>query len=218
MVCDLGRISGLDSLIYSRFASCSECRRTTVEQKLIPLHCSLGDVLHTALLIHALYTYTIIWFGQYLELQTIVWSLEGTLPLAGVIAFVVQVSRIAYLGAERSSSFQTYFCLRIQRVTQTWTFATGCWILALVRMILCFVLTAEVVAVGVFTILQAPKSQALGLATLCIGAVSDVLVAGFICKGLLGVRSGLRTTDKLLDKLVAYTIGGLGRAAASGAS
>ncbi|KZV95506.1 hypothetical protein EXIGLDRAFT_766199 [Exidia glandulosa HHB12029] len=102
---------------------------------------------------------------------------------------------------------QTYFCLRIQRITHTWVYAAGCWVLALARLILDCCLAAEVAGAGVFVILQTPKSQALGLGTLCIGAISDVLIAGFLCMGLASSRSGFASTDKLLDKLVAYTIG-----------
>lgn len=149
-----------------------------------------ADVLHTALLCHSLYHYTIIKFGQFLDLQTIVWSLEATIPMAGVVAFVVQ----------------TYFCVRIQRITG-WIAAGVCWILALARLILDCFLTQEVAGAGVFVILQAKRAKTLGLGTLIVGAVSDVLIAGFMCMGLLRARSGFARTDKLLDKLVAYTIG-----------
>ncbi|KZV95508.1 hypothetical protein EXIGLDRAFT_610535, partial [Exidia glandulosa HHB12029] len=47
----------------------------------------------------------------------------------------------------------------------------------------------------------------LPMSTLCVGAVSDVLIAAFLCTALMRARSGYRSTDKLLDKLVAFTIG-----------
>ena len=47
----------------------------------------------------------------------------------------------------------------------------------------------------------------LGLSVMLIGAASDVLIAGFIFKGLMRARSGFAPTNKLVDKFVAFTIG-----------
>ncbi|KZV95453.1 hypothetical protein EXIGLDRAFT_834279 [Exidia glandulosa HHB12029] len=149
------------------------------------------DVFHSAVLGQALYHYTVQDFGDYPDLQKIFWDLDATTPLAGIVAFVVQ----------------TYFCLRIMRITGTWIYAAGCWILALARLILDCFLTAAIANGGAFPVLESPKTQALGLATLCVGAFSDVLIAGFLVMGFLRARSGFSSTDKLLDKLVAFSIG-----------
>ncbi|KZV95461.1 hypothetical protein EXIGLDRAFT_834286 [Exidia glandulosa HHB12029] len=150
-----------------------------------------ADLLHSAMLAHTLYWYTIRNFGLYAALGEFVWSFDTATPLAGIVAFVVQ----------------TFFCARIKHITGTWTYAIGCWILAAARLVLNCVFASQVVRAGVFSVLGEPKTKALGLATLSVGAASDVLIAGFLCAGFSHRRSGFAPTDKLLNKLVAYTIG-----------
>ncbi|KZV87069.1 hypothetical protein EXIGLDRAFT_774049 [Exidia glandulosa HHB12029] len=151
----------------------------------------VADLLHSVCLIHAVYHYTIASFGKYAALLEIVWSLDTTIPLAGVLAFVVQ----------------SYFCMRIYRITTSFLVAGFCWTLALARLIFDSFLAQDVISGGNFAVLQSHKSRVLTLATLFIGAASDVFIAVFICVGLTRARSGFAATDKIVDKLVAYTIG-----------
>lgn len=127
--------------------------------------------------------------------------------MAGVVAFIVQVRMYRLPRRPHVDRMQTYFCLRIERITKSKVSAIFCWFLALARLILDCFLTSEVAGAGVFVILTGPRAQALGLATLCIGAVSDVAIAALLCFGLMGARSGFQETDRMLDKLVAYTVG-----------
>lgn len=52
---------------------------------------SIGDIFHSALLVHALYDYTITSFGDFLALQTVTWSLKVSIVLSGLVTCIVQV-------------------------------------------------------------------------------------------------------------------------------
>ncbi|KZV95450.1 hypothetical protein EXIGLDRAFT_707170, partial [Exidia glandulosa HHB12029] len=154
---------------------------------------SVGDVVHTLLLAQALHHYTIENFGDFTELDVITGPLIATAPLAGILALVVR----------------SHFCFRIRVITDTWIYAAGCWFFSLGVLIL-----DSLVAVGLetsrsVTHLHNPRSQNLVLATLCVGAGADWLITGFMCMGLLRARgsSEFSATRRILDKLVAFTIG-----------
>lgn len=59
---------------------------------LTPVHCSLGDTVHSLLLVHAVYMYTIIDFAEYAALQYLTRSMSVSVLMTGLIALTVQVS------------------------------------------------------------------------------------------------------------------------------
>ena len=62
---------------------------------------SFTDTLHSLFLLHASYTYTITFFGDYKALEQLIWSVQATVLINGLIAFVVQVCTSPDLSAER---------------------------------------------------------------------------------------------------------------------
>ncbi|KZV95454.1 hypothetical protein EXIGLDRAFT_735184 [Exidia glandulosa HHB12029] len=152
------------------------------------------DLLHTSFLAQGLHHYTIRNFGNFLELDNVIGTLIGTALLGGIIAFAVR----------------TYFCLRIKVITYTPIYALFCWILSIALLVLDILVAVNVAKSGSLSKIHTPGSltQKLGLASLLIGAADDLLIAGFLCMGLLKARksSGFEGTHRMLDKLIAYTI------------
>lgn len=149
------------------------------------------DILNMATLIHSMYHYTILNFGVFANLGDVVWSLYVATAAGGVVTFTVQ----------------TFFCMRIYRIT-SWIPAVACWILAVTRIILISLFIRNLADAGNFGAIQTDQTlRAFSLGTFIVGAVSDVLIAGFVCIGLLRARTGSSSTNKLVNKLIAVTIG-----------
>lgn len=104
---------------------------------------------------------------------------------------------------------QCYFGLRVLRVTQSHAMAAGVWILALLRMALTLSLTALAVRDGTLAVTQTPDFRWQAVLELAVGALTDVGTALALCVGLLGRRTGFAASDRLIDRLVAFTIGAL---------
>ena len=65
----------------------------------------------------------------------------------------------------------------------------------------------RVAAAGSTTLLL-PRFRWQLTTTLIVGAASDVAIAACICERLVGMRGqGFRETDRVLDRLVAFTVG-----------
>ncbi|KZV90463.1 hypothetical protein EXIGLDRAFT_837791 [Exidia glandulosa HHB12029] len=150
-----------------------------------------ADTVHSIMLAHALYHYTIVVFGDYEALEVLAKSSSGGILVAGLIAFAVQ----------------TFYALRVQRITKSRLIAGVCWLLALLRLVFCFCISVTVIASGRFEAFVTDSVRWQLVAMQCVGAASDVLIAACICAGILRLRSGLTASDKLVDKLVAFTIG-----------
>ncbi|KZV87053.1 hypothetical protein EXIGLDRAFT_774035 [Exidia glandulosa HHB12029] len=144
-------------------------------------------------LIHSVYIYTIKDFGNYATLTYFTWSLVASLAVSASILFAVQ----------------SFYCMRIWRLSSKWI-AILCWTLASVRVLSDYILTGVLVAADDrFDVLRSKRGQALGLIVLCDGAASDLLIAGFTCWIFFRARAtvgGIISTDRLLDKLIRYTI------------
>ncbi|KZV92335.1 hypothetical protein EXIGLDRAFT_836527 [Exidia glandulosa HHB12029] len=157
----------------------------------------LADVLHSALFIHVSYHYTIDGFirvlttGDATELAATPWSLQASVAVVGVIIF----------------SVQSYFCLRILRITESRLLAFMCWALALTRMGTNFALTATCIEHATIAVVDSFTFKWETIADLSLGAFSDIMIASTICVGLLRRRTGFTDTNRVVDRLVMYTIG-----------
>lgn len=171
--------------------------------------CSLLDASHALLLVTGTYQYTIEWFGQYSMLQYIDRSSQVSVVLAGIILFLVQVRARTSQRARltRNVIFQTYYCCRVQRITGSTAIAGACWLLALVRFVLIMCISVTVVSDGTWDALRKPSWHWEMITIQSVGAASDIVIAALICAGMWRMRSGMQASDKLVDKLVAFTIG-----------
>lgn len=102
---------------------------------------------------------------------------------------------------------QTYYCMRVKRITESVAISLCCWVLAFARLVLNVIEVATLFRSGKWAVVQTFAIKWQMPSTQIVGAASDLLIAGFICAGLLRRRTGFRSTDKLVDKLVAFSIG-----------
>ncbi|KZV87460.1 hypothetical protein EXIGLDRAFT_839941, partial [Exidia glandulosa HHB12029] len=157
----------------------------------------LADIVHSILFIHMTYQLTLTGFVQLLTtgnptilLQT-PWSLQASVVVIAVIIFLVQ----------------TYFSLRVLRITQSKILGIGCFVLAVVRLGLEIALEVTVVQTPTIAVIETHQFKTLVVATLSIGTFTDIVVAAAICTALLRRRTGLARSDHLVDRVVAYTVG-----------
>lgn len=97
--------------------------------------------------------------------------------------------------------------MRVKRITHSWGIAGGCWTLALVREVFALIISATAIRVERYDVFETPGMRWKMIAMLSIGAASDLLIAAFICGGILRMRSGMPASDKVVDRIVAFTIG-----------
>ncbi|EJD39378.1 hypothetical protein AURDEDRAFT_187386 [Auricularia subglabra TFB-10046 SS5] len=151
-----------------------------------------AELVHSVLLAHSIYHYVINGFGDYLGLEREVWSLQGAVLFTGAIAFGVQ----------------TYLCARVLYMTRNKYLALGCWILAIFRFAFSISLAAHLISSGRLEAASQSSFRWQLIASLSLGAASDVAVACCICAGLLRCfGTAFKKTDKLIEKVAALTIG-----------
>ncbi|EJD39325.1 hypothetical protein AURDEDRAFT_146607 [Auricularia subglabra TFB-10046 SS5] len=149
------------------------------------------ELVQTIFLVHSVYHYVIVGFGDYAALEETVWSLEASVLFTGVIAVTVQ----------------SFFSLRVRRITESLILALVCWTLALLRFAFTTSIGIRVIAAGSFAVVAKPSFKWQVVASLCFGAASDVAVAGCICGGLMRRKSGFERTDRIVERIMGYTIG-----------
>lgn len=79
--------------------------------------------------------------------------------------------------------------------------------LVLVRFGFHVIFTVALGSAKTFDVLWSAGFRWKVIAVLAVGAASDLLIATCICWALVRMRSGFTSSDKLVDKLVAFTIG-----------
>ncbi|EJD43220.1 hypothetical protein AURDEDRAFT_167636 [Auricularia subglabra TFB-10046 SS5] len=180
-------IATLQTWNYFRYYSCDP-----IGTKLLVLLVYFLDTLQSVFVIISTYQYTILFFGDYQSLELWVWGMRMSVTLNGVIAFTVQ----------------TYFCDRVRRVRKGTLLAGACWFLTLTRFAFNILMSVTIWENPVAAALQLPRLRWQISTTLIVGAVSDVAIAVCICERLIRFRGhGVRETDRVLDRLVAFTVG-----------
>ncbi|KZV90471.1 hypothetical protein EXIGLDRAFT_837795 [Exidia glandulosa HHB12029] len=150
------------------------------------------DILHTGLIVHAVYYYTIQTYGDPQALSGIVWSLQATILLVGLSMLVVR----------------TYFCaVRVYRLTSSALAAIVCWVPALVAAAINLSVAISVFIDPSWSIARTYSFIWRLTAIVCLSAATDVLVACCICYGLFKLRSGFSASDQIVDKLIICTVG-----------
>ncbi|KZV78237.1 hypothetical protein EXIGLDRAFT_784129 [Exidia glandulosa HHB12029] len=149
------------------------------------------DLFHSAVFIKAVHTYTIDFFGDFDAAGTLIWSMKMTSMMLGINISVVQL----------------FFCMRVYLITRSVLLAAVATVLALARFVIHIRQMVTVFSASSWVIVRTPTFKWEVTSLLVVGASSDVLVAVSICWALLRMRSGFTASDKLVDKLVAFTIG-----------
>ncbi|EJD43188.1 hypothetical protein AURDEDRAFT_167605 [Auricularia subglabra TFB-10046 SS5] len=149
------------------------------------------DTLHTILLLHGSYTYSILDFGAYGQLEFILWSVELSALLSGIVAFVVQ----------------GYYCVRLHRLT-SWRLVPGiCAVLAVASFGFNIAKVTMLFGSGRWQVVQEGEFQWQMTGMLVVGAGADVLITTALCTALLRMRSGLVFSDRLIYRLVSFVFG-----------
>ncbi|EJD36268.1 hypothetical protein AURDEDRAFT_174658 [Auricularia subglabra TFB-10046 SS5] len=155
----------------------------SVKTLVMAVYCA--DTLHTALLLHATFHYSITSFGNFPALEPLVWSLNSSVLLNGM----------------------TYYCLRVFRITTSAATALACWTLAVLRLGFTIAETVTLFASGDRSVTATPTFRWEITATQVVGAVSDMSIAFFICQSLLRRKTEMTHTDRMVDKIVIFAVG-----------
>lgn len=150
-----------------------------------------ADFLHSMMFAHTVHFYTLSGFDNIANLIKTVWSLEFSLLVEAFIIVTVQ----------------SYFGMRVLRVTQSMVLAAGIWILAVVRMAFTISITVLAVNNGTLAVAETAAFKWQAVLELSIAAFTDVCTALALCVGLLLRRTGFERSDRLIDRLVAFTTG-----------
>ncbi|KZV78342.1 hypothetical protein EXIGLDRAFT_41103 [Exidia glandulosa HHB12029] len=102
---------------------------------------------------------------------------------------------------------QTFFCLRVYRITRSRVLALFAFTLVLTRLIIHVCIMVTIIKATTFSVVRSSAFKWQATSLLIIGATSDVIIALSICFALTRMRSGFTASDRLVDKLVAFTIG-----------
>ncbi|KZV81848.1 hypothetical protein EXIGLDRAFT_703253 [Exidia glandulosa HHB12029] len=162
----------------------------------LELRCLVGviqfvDILHSICLIHMVYTYTIIHFGDSEGSDIVVWSLKATAMILGINIAIVHA----------------FFLLRMYTLTKSIVLVLITAALAVTRLVICVFQMVTLFRATNLDFIHGPTFR-WEVSTLdTVGAASDVLVAASICWALLHMRRGLPKSNKLIDRLVAFTVG-----------
>ncbi|KZV92350.1 hypothetical protein EXIGLDRAFT_76671 [Exidia glandulosa HHB12029] len=154
------------------------------------------DILHSVLFMHLTYHYTINSFvealraGDPLLLIVTPWSLQAAIIVgAGVILLV-----------------QLYYCHRIRLVTDNQILVLACLVVVGARFALNIALTVTSIEHTSITVVTSYTFRWETISTMSVGAASDLFIAGCMCVGLHQRRTGFSRSDRLVDRLISYTI------------
>lgn len=125
----------------------------------------------------------------------------------GINIFVVQVSTCSHFPHPLPDCTQAFFCFRVYLITRSLSLGLVSFALALARFGIHICQMVTVFSATSFAVVRTARFRWEVTSLLTVGAASDVLIAVSICYALLRMRSGFEPSDKLVDKLVAFTVG-----------
>ncbi|KAJ3002100.1 hypothetical protein NUW54_g6031 [Trametes sanguinea] len=162
---------------------------------------SLVDTLNTVLTIHGLYTYVVDYYLDPMKILDILWSLRVELGLAIAASFLVQwYVTIGHLLAHNAHSPNLKLFLPTPLDPESeercfhWNNCAGIGLSAVLQIhpnITVFETDRARILIGICN----------GSSSLC-----DALIAGGLCYFLHNSRSGIKQSDRLVDKLMIYAI------------
>ncbi|EJD00103.1 uncharacterized protein FOMMEDRAFT_159715 [Fomitiporia mediterranea MF3/22] len=102
-------------------------------------------------------------------------------------------------------SVQAFFANRIRVMSGRWELSILCWTLSVLRYVASLVATAEEIKIKNQVAFNA-KFKWIIVLVLAVGAVNDVLIAAGLSLYLSKSRSGIKTTDRIVNRLIKFTI------------
>jgi len=148
----------------------------------------LFELIHTIWLLHGLYIVVVTGFGNYGFLIDVPWTIKTSILWGGIINVIVQ----------------TFFAYRIRVLSGQWIIPVTCVCLGVIRL-------TSVIVSTVFTLRMTLASyvvrfQFLFVLTLVTGAVLDAVVAVSMCYWLSKNRSDIARTDRIVMRLIIFSI------------
>lgn len=156
------------------------------------------DTLIMVLNFHAAWHYFVISFNDSTALRRQTWSLDLESICTGLVIFLCQM----------------FFVIRIRRfhrglhpdsVVAIWTFYF-LTLLAVVAFVTSIAITVIVFLSPVWITENTKRMQSLTIGNVVVGAVLDVLITIVLCTILDRHRSGLKSTDSLINRLMTFMI------------
>ncbi|OBZ71785.1 hypothetical protein A0H81_08279 [Grifola frondosa] len=154
------------------------------------------DTAHQALISHTVYTYLIVNYGNGNTLDRIVWSIIVEVLFNGLTALLVQ----------------SFFMLRIFKLSDK-----NIWLIAPVFFLVLgefasVIGTSDAVALYVAQALplqtfdQLDELKALSMVVNGLAAAGDVLIAAILCTMLHRSRTGFKSSDSLINRLIIFSV------------
>jgi len=147
------------------------------------------DTVHQILITHSIYTYLVTNFGNVVELGNIVWSLLGEVLCNGFTALLVQC----------------FLTMRVWRLSDKNYILTGL-VLSLVLAEFICVIIYVVKGFQMTTFAELAQLKNLSMTVNALAAAGDVLIAISLCSMLQKSRTGFKTSDTMITKLMIFTI------------
>ncbi|PPR01802.1 hypothetical protein CVT24_001698 [Panaeolus cyanescens] len=151
------------------------------------------ETAHLANMIHVLYTFNIMEYGDPAELG-------GPAPLSLFIAMILSV----IIG----TAVQTFFAYRIKLVSGKWGITIVCWLMTVVRMGTCLALIVRGFQLpNLYEFAHEDDTKSLATSMLSISAGCDIVITGTLCFYLRSQRSdAMKRTARTIDSIIAWSI------------
>ncbi|ESK87025.1 hypothetical protein Moror_11985 [Moniliophthora roreri MCA 2997] len=149
------------------------------------------ETVHEILATHAIYHHLILNFGNPFALLIASWSAVATIPLTTLIEAIVH-------------SFYAGRIYQLSRKRDWWTPAVVC-ILKTVQIALSIIITIDVFNIKSYIDI-ANNKRAMDISCFLCSLVGDILCAGTLSYYLHTSRSGINSTDSLINKLIIHTV------------
>uniref|UniRef100_A0A0W0F250 DUF6534 domain-containing protein n=1 Tax=Moniliophthora roreri TaxID=221103 RepID=A0A0W0F250_MONRR len=151
------------------------------------------ETVHEILATHAIYHHLILNFGNPFALLIASWSAVATIPLTTLIEAIVH-------------SFYAGRIYQLSRKRDWWTPAVVC-ILKTVQIALSIIITIDVFNIKSYIdIANNKRVTAMDISCFLCSLVGDILCAGTLSYYLHTSRSGINSTDSLINKLIIHTV------------
>ncbi|TDL20087.1 hypothetical protein BD410DRAFT_805328 [Rickenella mellea] len=147
------------------------------------------DTTHQALITHTAYTYLVTWYGQPAQLAIIVPSLLWEVVFSALICFLVQ----------------SFLVMRIWRLSHKniWLVG-GIMFLVVAELALSMLYVGEAIPLKTYAALT--KIVNLSRTLNALAAVSDVAIAGALIFLLNSQRTGFRSSETIINRLILFTM------------
>ncbi|EJD36986.1 hypothetical protein AURDEDRAFT_129720 [Auricularia subglabra TFB-10046 SS5] len=129
--------------------------------------------------------------GSLESLERMTWTLMASIPLTGLMAFLVE----------------GFYCMRVWRLTRSKPVAAVCGVLTVARLAVTAATSTTIIRTGGWSVVALHEYRAELGTQLGVGAAADIAIAAAICTTLVRMRSGFAATNRMIDGIVAFTIG-----------